>query len=67
MPKSTKVTKKDGVIYRQKVPTRLRIGTRKSGKSAISMSNDDLRSVLESANQRKWHQNARTVLAARGA
>ena len=66
MPKSTKVTKKDGIIHRQKVPMKLRIGTRKGGKSAVAMSNDELKSVLESKDKRKWHHKARTVLASRG-
>ena len=66
MPKSTKVTKIDGVIHRQTVPMKLRIGTRKHGKSAHAMSNADLQAVLESTNKRKWHPHARTVLAARG-
>ncbi len=66
MPKSTKVTKIDGVIRRQKVPMKLRIGTRKSGKSAIAMSNEELQAVLESNDKRKWHYRARSVLEARG-
>lgn len=66
MPKSTKVTKKDGVIHRQKVAMKLRIGTRKNGKSAIAMSNEELLAVLEVSDKSKWHHKARTVLATRG-
>ena len=66
MPKSTKVTKLDGILHRQRVPMKLRIGTRKGGKSANAMSNEDLRAVLESKDKRKWHNNARVVLEARG-
>jgi len=66
MPKSTKVTKKDGAVRRQKVSMKLRIGTRKGGKSAVAMSNEELRATLESKDKRKWHNRARTVLAARG-
>lgn len=66
MPKSTKIVKKDGVIHRQKVPMKMRIGTRKSGQSAMAMSNDELKSVLESNDKTKWHPKARTVLALRG-
>ena len=66
MPKNTKVTKIDGVIHRQKVPAKLRIGTRKHGRSAMTMTTTDLQAVLESSDKRKWHQSARTVLASRG-
>jgi len=66
MPKSTKVVKKDGAIHRYKVPMKMRIGTRKGGKSAIAMSNEELLSVLTSSDKRKWHKHARTVLASRG-
>jgi len=66
MPKSTKVTKHDGAIHRQKVSMKLRIGTRKSGKSAVAMSTEELQAVLESSDKRKWHTKARTVLATRG-
>lgn len=66
MPKSTRVTKIDGIVHRQKVPMKLRIGTRKGGQSAIAMSNADLLAVLVSSDKRKWHHHARTVLMARG-
>ena len=65
MPKNTKVTKIDGISHRQKVQSKLRIGTRKSGQSAITMSNAELQAVLESKDKRKWHHKARTVLAMR--
>ena len=65
MPKNTKVIKIDGITHRQKVQTKLRIGARKSGQSAITMSNAELQAVLESKDKRKWHQRARTVLAQR--
>ena len=66
MPKNNKVTKVDGHIKKQRVPSKLRIGTRKGGKSGIAMSNVELQSVLESNYKRKWHQTARTVLKMRG-
>lgn len=65
MPKSARVTKIDGIIRRQKVPMKLRIGSRKSGKSAIAMSNAELFAVLESPDKRKWHSKARAVLTKR--
>lgn len=66
MPKNNKVTKVDGHVKKQKVPAKLRIGTRKSGKSGVAMSNTDLQAVLESKDKRKWHHTARTVLNMRG-
>ncbi len=66
MPKSTKVTKKDGVIHRQKVSMKMRIGPRKSGTSALAMSTEELLAVLEVSDKSKWHQKARTVLVSRG-
>lgn len=67
MPKSKKVTKIDGRTIRHKNPMKLRIGTRKAGKSALAMSNDELKAVLESKDKRKWHHRAQVVLAQRGA
>ena len=66
MPKNNKVAKVDCHVKKQKVPAKLRIGMRKSGKSAIAMSTADLQAVLESNDKRKWHDNARTVLKMRG-
>ena len=66
MPKNNKVTKVDGHIKKQRVPSKLRIGTRKGGKSGIAMSNADLQSVLEHNDKRKWQHHARTVLNMRG-
>jgi hypothetical protein len=66
MPKNNKVSKHDGNIFKQKVPAKLRIGTRKSGKSAIAMSSAELQAVLESNDKRKWHYRARKVLRQRG-
>jgi len=53
MPKSKKVTKVDGHTVRSKNPMRLRIGTRKTGKSAVQMSTPELQAVLEENDKRK--------------
>ena len=66
MPKSKKTTKVDGRTIQHKNPMKLRIGTRKAGKSAITMTTAELQAVLENKDKRKWHNNARTVLQTRG-
>lgn len=66
MPKDIIVIKKDGRTFRNHPGRKLKIGGRKGGKSAHSMSTADLNAVLVNASQKRYHQNARTVLAARG-
>ncbi len=66
MPKSKKTIKLETRTYKVKNPTKLRIGTRKNGRSALTMSNAELNEVLKSDDKRKWHSNAMTVLKARG-
>ncbi len=65
MSKSTKVIKVGNVLTTIKVPTKLRIGGRKSGKSAHSMSNVQLNAICNDRQQRRWHYAAKTVLASR--
>ena len=67
MPKSKKTTKIDGRTVHHKNPMKLRIGTRKTGKSAVAMTTADLLAVLGSKDKRKWHDNARAALRSRGA
>jgi len=66
MPKRVRARKVDNRIIRTNLPHKFRIGTRKSGTSAVTMSTEDLKTVLETAGKGRWHQNARTVLATRG-
>ena len=66
MPKSKKTIKIDGRTIHHKNPMKLRIGTRKTGKSALAMTNDELHAVLQSNDKRKWHNRARQVLQSRG-
>lgn len=66
MPKNSKTNKHDGRLFKSKVPATHRIGTRKSGKSAHTMTNDALKAVLTNKAQTKFHQAARAVLTLRG-
>ena len=66
MPKNNKVTKTGNGLHKQKVSATFRIGTRKSGKSAHTMTNDALLAVLENKSQAKYHNDARAVLSLRG-
>lgn len=65
MPKSRKVTKKDGIIHKQNVATKLLIGNRKTGRSANLMSKAELEAVISDKNRKKFHNKARQVLAKR--
>lgn len=66
MPKDIIRNKKDNRIFITKPPRKFKIGTRKSGKSAHTMSNDDLLEVLGDASKSRYHQNSREVLSSRG-
>lgn len=66
MPKNRNVVKKDGVTHRYNVASKFRIGNRKTGKAANTMSNEALQAVLDSKGKARYHANARTVLATRG-
>ena len=66
MPKNRKVVKHDGVSTVQNVPSKLMIGTRKSGTSASLMSNERLNNVLKDKNLKSDWDNALTVLKQRG-
>ncbi len=66
MPKNRNVVKKDGLIRKYNVASKLRIGTRKSGTAAHLMSTEALQAVLNSNDKKRYHTKARTVLAARG-
>jgi len=66
MPKNNRLVKLDGLIKKFKVASKLRVGTRRSGKSANLMSNDKLLDVVTSSNHKKDIKNAKTVLTNRG-
>lgn len=66
MPKGRKVIKTANSIKKVNVKRKLRIGTRKNGVGANTMSNERLREVLEDTNKTRYHGKARTVLNARG-
>lgn len=63
MPKNKLVTKRDGILIKTSVPSKLRIGSRKSGRSAHVMSNAALQTIKPKS---KDYQNAQTVLKLRG-
>lgn len=67
MPKNRKVSKSPtGAVTKSRPQHKLRIGNRKSGVSALSMTTDTLKNVLNSNDKSRYHKNARTVLALRG-
>ncbi len=67
MPKNRRRTKmQNGVIKHERPRTKLRIGTRKTGKSALHMSSDDLKAVVNNIDMKRYHDKARMVLAKRG-
>ena len=65
MPKSIRKTKKDGYWTKVVVPTKFRIGNRKTGTSANLMSNEDLEKVLANNDQARYWSNAKAVLMSR--
>lgn len=66
MPKSRRVVKNANAIHKYNVLRKFRVGTRKDGTSALRMTTDVLKAILEKADMRKYHQNVKTVLAMRG-
>ena len=66
MPKHRNVVKRDGQSYKHNTPKKFRIGTRKNGVNAHTMSTAALKEVLCNKDKTKFHSNARTVLALRG-
>jgi len=66
MPKNCKITKKDNVTYKQNVASKLRIGNRKTGVSAMLMSVAALKEVLSNTNKKRYHSKARNALHTRG-
>jgi hypothetical protein len=67
MPKDIVQRKAKGNVYRDKpIGRKLKIGSRKAGKPGHTLSNADLLAVLENADKKRYHANARTVLVSRG-
>jgi RNA:NAD 2'-phosphotransferase (TPT1/KptA family) len=66
MPKGRRVEKRGNAIHKFNVQRKFRIGTRKAGRAAHSMTTEALKEILEKADQKRYHQKARTVLAMRG-
>jgi hypothetical protein len=51
---------------RRMITTKFRVGNRKTGRSANSMSIEDLKKGLEDSNKKKYHGNMITALIKRG-
>lgn len=66
MPKDIITTKRDGRVFRSKAPRKFKIGGRKSGKAAHTMTNEALLAIVSGEKKTSDSQKARTVLAARG-
>ena len=62
-----KIRSKDSTKSNRRMKTaKFRIGNCKGGVSGHSLSTEKLKEVLEDSNKKRWHINARTVLASRG-
>ena len=66
MPKGRKIIKTDGRVKKVYIQSKLRIGTRKSGTGANTMTNTALLEVMKDEGKTRHHGKARTVLNARG-
>jgi len=66
MPKMKRRAKGARASSATVIRSKFRIGTRKGGKSALQMSSDDLKAVLNDTNKTKFHSNAISVLRMRG-
>jgi hypothetical protein len=66
MPKIKLTNKINNIKVRFPVRRKFRIGNRKTGRSALGMSTEELHKVLGNPDQRKYHGNARAVLKERG-
>ncbi len=67
MPKNRTRTKSStGAIIHSRPCSKFRIGTRKSGKSALLMSTDELRAVLADGTKRRYFAKVIAVLKMRG-
>ena len=67
MPKNKTTSKTaNGRVIKNRPASRLRIGNRKSGRSALQMTNEELIKVLTDKNKTKYKTKAMTVLNKRG-
>jgi len=67
MPKNISFSKTPtGAVIRHRPSPKFRIGTRKGGKAASLMTNDELKGVINDKNRKRYHSNAATVLTNRG-
>ncbi len=66
MPKNRKIYKVDGVLHIENVASKLRIGNRKTGISAMLMSIGTLKDILSNKDKKRYHSKARNALHTRG-
>lgn len=66
MPKSRKVVKEAGVIKRLNVPHKFKIGTRKNGVAAHTMTTEKLQELLGREDQKRYRHKILAVLELRG-
>jgi len=66
MPKNNKIIKENGRTRKVKVSRKLRVGSRKSGVSAHSLSNEQLLQSLLNRDLIKQHPHINKVLQLRG-
>lgn len=66
MPKDIITTKRDGRVFHSKSARKFKIGGRKSGKSAHTMSSEALLAIVNGEKRTGDSQNARAVLTLRG-
>jgi hypothetical protein len=66
MPKNRKAIKTSQAIVMVNTPNKFRIGTRKAGKSAHTMSNKELKAILKNVDMKNSYSNAVAVLKLRG-
>ena len=66
MPKNKKISKINGIVKVSKIARKHRIGTRKSGVSANSMTENKLKDVISNTDITRDRDNAIYVLKQRG-
>ncbi len=66
MPKNRKIYKKENRTIVENVASKLRIGNRKTGVSAMLLSISALKEVLGNTDKKRYHSKARNALQLRG-
>lgn len=67
MPKNiSRVKTANGAVVMKRPCSKFRIGSRKGGKSALLMTSDELKDVLNDQSKKRYHAKAVAVLRMRG-